>query len=64
MRGILFMQKSLSKKIAVAVSTRRAVLKAKDTIDAYFCPRAFTVFFAFYLPRVLNLHFHGAGLGE
>lgn len=60
MRGISFTQKGLDKKTAVAVSTRRAVLKAKDTIDTYFCPRAF----AFYLPRVLNLHFHGAGLGE
>jgi hypothetical protein len=38
------MQKSLSKKIAVAVSTRRAALKAKDMIDAYFCLRAFARF--------------------
>lgn len=58
------MRKDLNKKTVAAVAARRAALKAKDTIDAYFCPRAFTVFFAFYLPRVLNLHFHGAGLGE
>lgn len=36
MLGILFMQKSLSKKIAVAVAARRAALKEKDMIDAYF----------------------------
>ena len=36
MRGISFTQKGLDKKTVVAVSTRRAALKAKDMIDAYF----------------------------
>ena len=44
MRGISFTQKGLDKKTAVAVSTRRAALKAKDMNDAYFCLRAFARF--------------------
>ena len=48
MRGISFTQKSLSKKIAVAVAARRAALKAKDMIDAYFACELLRVFkFAF-----------------
>ena len=47
MRGVSFAQKGLDKKTAVAVSTRRAALKAKDMIDAYFCLRAFAWFCGF-----------------
>lgn len=63
MRGILFMQKSLSKKIAVAVAARRAVLKAKDTIDTYFCPRAFTVFCVLFTAR-FKFAFSRRGFGR
>ena len=61
------MQKSLDKKTAVAVAARHADLKAKDTIDAYFCLRAFAcfcIFSLFFYRANLNLHFHNAGLGE
>ena len=43
-RGILCMRKNLNKKTVVAVAVRLAALKEKDTIDAYFCLRAFAVF--------------------
>lgn len=57
------MRKNLNKKTAVAVAARRAVLKAKDTTNAYFCLRAFAVFCVLFTAR-FKFAFHGAGLGE
>ena len=63
MRGISFTQKGLDKKTAVAVSTRRAALKAKDTTNAYFCSRAFTVFCVLFTAR-FKFAFSRRGFGR
>ena len=57
------MRKNLNKKTVAAVAARRAALKAKDTIDAYFCPRAFTVFCVLFTAR-FKFAFSRRGFGR